>query len=264
MFGKLFDFGGAPKFVFDGDFFLHFVFSPQPALIKGLWLTICAAVVSQIFGVVLGGILALCGMSKRMPLRMFNRAFLFFFRGTPLIVQLVLVYFGLPYLMGGFDLFPSYVPLGPISIPGALIAGIVTFSLHEAAYMSEIIRAGIQSIDSGQSEAAAALGMSPSLAMRRIILPQAFRVIVPPLGNQFNQMLKSTSLLSVIAVPELFRVSEEIQSATYKSFEVYLGVSVYYLLLTAIWTVIQVRLEKGLVRARKDTPKPVPLPLGEA
>lgn len=264
MLGNLFGFDSAPSLVFDGDFFLRFVFSPQPALIKGLWLTICAAVVSQIFGVVLGGVLALCGMNKRLPLRIFNRAFLFFFRGTPLLVQLVLVYFGLPYLLGGFDLFPAYVPFGPFSVPGALIAGIVTFSLHEAAYMSEIIRAGIESIDSGQSEAALALGMRPALAMRRIILPQALRVIVPPLGNQFNQMLKSTSLLSVIAVPELFRVSEEIQSATYKSFEVYLGVSVYYLLLTAIWTVIQIRLERGLVHVRKDSTKPVAVPSGEA
>lgn len=244
-------FDGDVSFVFDTSFFLRFVFSPSPALLKGLGLTVVAAVTSQVLGVILGCLLALAGLSRFGLLRGFNQSYLFFFRGTPVLVQLVLIYYGLPYLLGGADLFPPRVFIGPLWVQGALVAGIVTFGLHEAAYMSEIIRAGIQSIDEGQSEAAQALGMTPALAMRRIILPQAARVIVPPLGNQFNQMLKTTSLLSVIAVPELFRVAEEVQSATYKSFEVYLGVSVYYLALTGAWTIIQILIERSLSGSRR-------------
>lgn len=244
-------FDGDAGLVFDTGFFLRFVFQPSAPLIKGLGLTLLAAIISQIAGVALGCVLALAGLSRVLPVRAINKAYLFFFRGTPVLVQLVLIYYGLPYVLGGVDLFPPRVVLGPVWIQGALLAGIVTFGLHEAAYMSEIIRAGIQSIDDGQSEAARALGMTPALAMRRIILPQAARVILPPLGNQFNQMLKTTSLLSVIAVPELFRIAEEVQSATYKSFEVYLGVSVYYLALTGGWTVLQMGMERWLARSRR-------------
>jgi polar amino acid transport system permease protein len=110
--------------------------------------------------------------------------------------------------------------------------------------MSEIARAGILAVDVGQREAAKALGMTPALAMRRIVLPQAFRIMLPPLGNQFNAMLKTTSLLSIIAVPEMFHVTEEIQTATFKTFETYLGVSVYYLALTGLWSLAQRTMER--------------------
>jgi polar amino acid transport system permease protein len=112
--------------------------------------------------------------------------------------------------------------------------------------MSEITRSGISSISPGQAEAAKANGMSRALTMRKVILPQAIRVIVPPLGNQFNAMLKTTSLLSVIAVPELYGVADAIHAATYRTFEVYLGMSVYYIALTSLWTVLQRRLEAHL------------------
>jgi polar amino acid transport system permease protein len=233
---------------FNVGFFLNFVFSPPAALLHGLAITVFAAIISMFIGVMLGGLLAMAGLSKFIPLRWFNQLFIGFFRGTPVLVQLVLIYFGLPSLMGGIDLFPPAIPFFGIDLSGALVAGIVTFSLHEAAYMSEIIRAGILSIDIGQWEAAKSLGMTPLLTMKRIIMPQALRVIVPPLGNQFNIMFKTTSLLSVIAVPELFHVADAIQSATYRTFEVYLGVAVYYIALTAIWTLIQRRLERRVSR----------------
>jgi polar amino acid transport system permease protein len=114
--------------------------------------------------------------------------------------------------------------------------------------MSEIVRAGILSVDPGQTEAAKSLGMTSRLTMRRIVLPQAMRVIIPPLGNEFNNMLKTTSLMSVIAVSEIFRVAEDVNSATFKSFEAFLGVAVYYLALTSIWSIIQGRIERRLGR----------------
>nr|WP_321980916.1 amino acid ABC transporter permease [uncultured Cohaesibacter sp.] len=244
---------GGPGLMFDTDYFLQFVFSPSAAMMKGMLLTVIAAVVSQLGGVTVGGLLAISGLSQSRFFRAVNQTYIFFFRGTPVLVQLVLIYFGLPYLLGGFDLFPARIYIGPFILPGALVAGILTFMLHEAAYMSEIIRAGILSIEEGQEEASKSLGMSPAKTMMYIIMPQAIRVIIPPLGNQFNQMLKTTSLLSVIAVPEMFRITEEMQSATYKSFEVYLGVSVFYLVLTGIWTIIQFQIERHYGHSRNQT-----------
>jgi polar amino acid transport system permease protein len=231
---------------FDLTFFLAFVFHPPASLLYGVWITVASTVLAMAMGIILGILLAIGGLSRSRLLQALNQAYIAYFRGTPVLVQLMLVYFGLPYLMGGFDLFPPVIPLGPFTINGAMVAGIVAFGLHEAAYMSEITRAGISSISPGQAEAAKSLGMSRSLTMRKVILPQAVRVIVPPLGNQFNAMLKTTSLLSVIAVPELFHIADAIHAATYRTFEVYLGVSVYYLALTGIWTILQRRLEAHL------------------
>jgi polar amino acid transport system permease protein len=122
----------------------------------------------------------------------------------------------------------------------------VALAINEGAYMSEIVRAGILSVDPGQTEAAKSLGMTYRLTMSRIVLPQALRVIVPPLGNEFNNMLKTTSLMSVIAVEELFRVAQAANSATFKSFEAFFGVALYYLALTTIWSAIQSRIERRL------------------
>jgi polar amino acid transport system permease protein len=230
---------------FDFGFFLNFIFRPPSSLFYGLWITVAATVASMAGGVALGILLAVGGMSRSLPLRVFNQSYIAFFRGTPVLVQLMLFYFGLPHLLG-VDIFPAVVRFGPISLAGALLAGILTFTLHEAAYMSEITRAGVVAIDSGQTEAAKSLGMTPALTMRRIILPQAIRVIVPPLGNQFNAMFKTTSLLSVIAVPEMLHIADAIHAATYRTFEVYLGVSVYYLALTGVWTLLQRQIEARL------------------
>jgi polar amino acid transport system permease protein len=235
-----------PTFRFDVDFFLHFVFQPSPALLAGLAITIYASVVSQVMGVLLGILSALAGMARNRVLRAISGFYVWFFRGTPLLVQLFLVYFGTPYLLGGVDLFPNHVYIGPLDLKGAVLAGIVALSINEGAYMSEIVRAGILSVDPGQTEAAKSLGMTYRLTMSRIVLPQALRVIVPPLGNEFNNMLKTTSLLSVIAVEEIFRVAQAANSATFKTFEAYLGVAIYYLAMTTIWSTIQGTIERRL------------------
>ncbi len=237
---------------FDTPYFLNFVFSPPPTLLEGLVMTVIAAVTSEVMGIALGVLLGLAGMSPALPLRALNQAYIWFFRGTPVLVQLMLIYLGLPYLLG-FDIFPDTIQLGPVEVAGAVVAGILAFGLHEAAYMSEIWRSGIGSVAAGQTEAAKSLGLRRSLIFRKVVMPQAIRVIVPPLGNQFNQMLKTTSLLSVIGVGEMFRVAEQIQAATYRTFEVYLGISVYYLALTGIWTGIQMLIEARLRRHIRPT-----------
>jgi polar amino acid transport system permease protein len=230
---------------FDLDFFLNFVFNPSPALIGGLAITIYVSIIAQLTGVILGVLSALAGMARNPILRGISGIYVWFFRGTPLLVQLFLVYFGTPYLLG-VDLFPRDVVFGPIDLRGAVLAGIVALSINEGAYMSEIVRAGILSVEHGQTEAAKSLGMTYRLTMSRIVLPQALRVIVPPLGNEFNNMLKTTSLLSVIAVEEIFRVADAVNSATFKAFEAYFGVALYYLALTTIWSLIQGIIERRL------------------
>jgi len=122
----------------------------------------------------------------------------------------------------------------------------VALAINEGAYMSEIIRAGIQSVDPGQMEAALSVGMPRSLAMRRIVLPQAARVIVPPLGNEFNGMIKNTSLLAFIGVYEMFFDAETHYSTTFKPVEYFLAVAFWYLVLTTIWSIIQARIERRL------------------
>jgi len=234
-----------PVLHFDFDLFLKFIFQPSPALIGGLAITIYASVVAQFVGVILGIFSALAGMARNRILRSISGFYVWFFRGTPLLVQMFLIYFGTPYLFG-VDLFPNDVHLGFIGLRGAILAGVVALSINEGAYMSEIVRAGILSVDPGQTEAAKSLGMTYGLTMRRIVLPQALRVIIPPLGNEFNNMLKTTSLMAVISVTELFRVAQGVYAVTFKPFEVFLGVAVYYLALTTIWSLIQSFIERRI------------------
>jgi polar amino acid transport system permease protein len=127
-----------------------------------------------------------------------------------------------------------------------VFAGVVALAINEGAYMREIIRAGIDAVDRGQTEAARSLGMTPALTMRRIVLPQAARVIVPPLGNEFNSMLKTTSLLAFIGVYELFQDADVHYANTFMPVEYFLAVACWYLLLTSVWTLIQAQIERRL------------------
>ncbi|MEX3963672.1 amino acid ABC transporter permease [Paraburkholderia sp. EG286B] len=230
---------------FDLHYFLELVFTPPPQLLYAVWITVSVTLTSMTVGTVVGLLLALFGCSRLGSLKGLNRFYVWFFRGTPVLVQMFLIYFGLPSLFG-VDLFPSTIHTLVFSISGSIVAGILAFSLHEAAHMSEITRAGIRSIDKGQREAALALGMSGSLAMRRVILPQAIRTIIPSLGNQCNLMFKTTAFLSVIAVPELVHVADNLRSSNFKTFEAYAAISVYYLLLSAAWMFFQRWIEKRL------------------
>jgi polar amino acid transport system permease protein len=221
------------------------ILHPDSTFVSALWKTVYIAVVSQIIGVLLGLIAALCRMSRLRVLRLLSGLYVLVFRGTPVIVQIFFVYFG-ANLLFGFDLFPRNLSFGGFAISGAILAGITALSVNEGAYMREIIRAGIDSIDKGQMEAAKSLGMSPGLAMRRIVLPQAARVIVPPLGNEFNNMLKTTSLLAFIGVTEMFQDADIHYSTTFKPVEYFAAVAFWYLVLTTIWSFIQAWIERKL------------------
>lgn len=238
---------------FDWSYFRDLVFHPSHSFLVGLWTTIYVSVVAQVLGVVLGLGVELARRSRRMGIRGAAGTFVWLLRGTPLLVQIVLVYNGLAAL--GLYRFHDMTLLG-LTVPGVIQAGIITLAVNESAYMAEIIRASINSVDKGQMEAAESLGMTYGRAMRHVILPQAVRVMVPPLGNEFNNMMKVTSLLSVIGVEELFLNAQELNSTTFRTFEIFLAAAVYYLLLTTIWGVIQSRIERRLAARSGETVAP--------
>ena len=227
------------------------LFHPNSVFAQALIRTVYIAVISQILGVLLGLASALFQLARWRILRVISYFYVLIFRGTPLIVQIFFVYYGANLFLG-FDLFPRTVGLGVGSVNGAIVAGIAALSLNEGAYMSEIIRAGIASVDRGQTEAAKSVGMTNGLAMRRIVLPQAARVIVPPLGNEFNGMIKNTSLLAFIGVYEIFLDAEEGYSVMFKPAEYLAAVAVWYLLLTTVWTLIQVQIERKLGASERE------------
>ena len=225
------------------------IFHPDHVFVLALWRTIYISVLAQILGVVLGLILAFMRMSRFLPLRLLSGVYVLIFRGTPLIVQIFFVYFG-ANLLFGVNLIRD-TNFGVFTLSAAVIAGIVALGINEGAYMREIIRAGIDSIDPGQLEAAKSLGMPNRLAMRRIILPQAARVIVPPLGNEFNNMMKTTSLIFFIGVTELFGDAEIRYSTTFQPVEYFLAVAFWYLVLTTGWSLIQVQIERKLAESER-------------
>jgi polar amino acid transport system permease protein len=236
---------------FDWPFFLQRLVHPDPVFWAALATTVSSAVLAQLFGVVLGLFSALAGLSRIRPLNLLSYVYVVAFRGTPLVVQIFFVYYGVN-LFVGFDLFPRTLTLFAFAVSGAVLAGITALSFNEGAYMSEIIRAAIGAIDPGQMEAAKSVGMTRALAMRRIILPQAARIVVPPLGNEFNGMLKNTSLLAFIGVYEMFQDAEVTYSNSFKPVEVFLAVACWYLLLTIIWSAIQARIERKLGASERE------------
>jgi len=223
---------------------------PDHVFFIALTRTVYVAVIAQAMGVVLGLIAALMRMSRLWPIRMLSGIYIWIFRGTPLLVQIFFIYYGSNQLLG-FTLIPNSLNLGLFTLDGAILAGILALGINEGAYMREIIRAGIDSIDKGQMEAAKSVGMRYGMAMRRIVLPQAARVIVPPLGNEFNNMLKNTSLLFTIGVYEMFADAEIGYSNSFLPAEYFLGVAFWYLVLTTVWTFIQAAIERKLAASER-------------
>ena len=226
---------------FDWGFFWRYLLEPSSVYLHGLWLTLSLSVISQGLGTVIGLFAALGRLSRFRSIQAVIGFYVWVMRGTPLLVQIVFIYTGLA--AGNIFRFED-IDLGFLFIAGNIQAAIVALSLNEGAYMSEIIRAGISSVDIGQTEAAKSLGMTYWKLMRRIILPQAARVIIPPLGNDFNGMLKNTTLVSVIGVPELLLATQMVTSATFRVFELYLVVALYYLTLTTLWGFVQQWIER--------------------
>ena len=229
----------------DVPFFLQYLFNPPEMLWRGLWLTIGIALVAQTLGVAVGLAVALARMSRRWWLKEWARLYIWLWRGTPLLVQLVIVYTG--FAAAGFYRYPDLV-IGPFTLSGPMQAAILTLSLHEAAYMAEIFRAALTSIDRGQFDAARAIGMTPAKSMRWIILPQAIRIVIPPLSNEFTLLIKGTSLLAVIGIRELFGTVQQLNAATFRTFELFVIAAIWYLILTSIMGIAQRRLENHFGR----------------
>jgi polar amino acid transport system permease protein len=198
--------------------FLRVIF---PLLIKGALITVELTVLAIVFGTIIGLFVALAKLSPLWPLRVLGNLYTWVLRGVPLLVQLYVLYYGL-------------AQIGLIEL-NAFTAAVLGLSLCAGAYIAEIIRGGIQSIDHGQKEAALSLGMSGADAMRRVILPQAMRNILPPLGNEFITSLKDTSLVSVITMIELMRTGVLLDVTYFRSMEIYISVAVIYLLLTTLF-----------------------------
>lgn len=210
-----------------GELFYNLIF-------KGVPWTILLTVLSFLFGLIGGTLVAIALISPYKWLKIICRIYVDFFRGTPMLVQLFLIYFGLPGLFREIGL-----NIDLDRLPAALFA----LSLNVAAYLAEIMRGGIQSIDNGQWEACSSLGMSPVQTMREVIFPQAFRRMLPPLGNEFITLIKDTSLAAVIGFEELFRQGQLMVATTYKAFEIYIAVALVYLVLTTLSSVVFKRLE---------------------
>lgn len=200
-------------------------------LIPGIKITIPLTLLSFLFGCIIALFLALVQIRNVKGLKQFARFYIWIFRGTPLIVQLFIVFFGLPSIGIVLDAFPSAV---------------IAFSLNLGAYNSEIFRSAIQAIPEGQTEAAYMVGLSYPQAMRKVVMPQAFRIAFPPLFNSLIGLTKDTSLASSITVIELFSTAQQIAARTYEPFALYCEAAAIYLLICTALTWVQNRLEKKL------------------
>jgi len=201
-------------------------------LISGLGITISISLISIIISIIIGFFIALPGLSNNKLLIIVNRSYIEFFRAVPLLVLLLWVYYGLPVIFG-------------ISI-GAFMAGIISLSLSDAAFEAEIFRAGLQSIGKGQKDAAKSIGLSKVQEMRLIILPQAIRIILPAIGNQFVYVLKMSSLVSIIGLADLTRKANELVVTVYRPLEIYTFLVLEYFVLILIISYFIRKLEKKL------------------
>jgi polar amino acid transport system permease protein len=223
----------------------HYLF--HPLVLRGIVVTLQLTVLAMLIGVVLGVVLAVMRLSANPVVSSVSWFYIWFFRGTPVLVQ-IFFWFNLglilPHIGVGIPFTGIQWQADTNSLIPPFVAATLGLGLNEAAYMAEIVRAGIISVEHGQTEAAQALGMTRLLVMRRIVLPQAMRVIIPPTGNETISMLKTSSLAFVASVPELFTRSQQIASATYEVIELAIVASIWYLVMTSVLTVGQYYLER--------------------
>ncbi|HEU4977226.1 MAG TPA: amino acid ABC transporter permease [Baekduia sp.] len=240
-----------------GDFFF------DHRILRGLVTTLELTALAMAIGILLGIVLAVMRLSPNPLITGGAGFYVWIFRGTPVLVQILLwnyigalyphITFGVPF--GG----PDLVPVSANSLITPFVAGTLALGLNEGAYMAEIVRAGILSVDEGQTEAAHALGMTRMQTMRRIVLPQAMRVIVPPTGNETISMLKTSSLVSVIALADLTYSAQLIYAANYKTIQLLLVISVWYLIFTTVLSIGQYYLERRFGRGSARTQALTPL-----
>ena len=221
---------------FDSEYFWSLLFSTE--FLRPALLVVGIAAISLLIGIAIGTIGGIVLTSPLPGLRQVVRAYVTTIRGIPVLVQIVFWYNGLSALTNGAINLPAY------------FAGILALGINEGAYMTEIVRAGIQSVDRGQREASQALSLSYVSMMRRVILPQAVRIAIPPAGNQVINLIKNTSLLFAIAIPEIFATGTNLFSMNFKYFEVIAVVAIWYLLLAFGYGLIQRALERHFGRGR--------------
>jgi polar amino acid transport system permease protein len=229
---------------FDVDVVWRFLFNPL--IREGAWRTIQVAVLAQLAGVFLGLVFALMRVSRNPLINGVSGFYVWFFRGTPVLLQLYILYFGIPQLFNNETLTTELT---------AFRAAVIAFAVNEGAYMTEIMRAGILSVESGQMDAAKSVGMTQFQAMRHVVLPQAFRVVVPPTGNEFIAMLKNTSLASAISLVELLQGSALIYSTNFKFMELLVVAAIWYLAMTSVFSLLQAELERLLAVGERDRPE---------
>lgn len=212
-----------------------------PPVLAGLVVTIQLTVLSMVLGFVLGIASALMLRSRTPAIAWLARAYIWFFRGTPVLVQLIF-WFNLSLILPTIGWGDGAISTNVLITP--FMAALLGLGINEGAYMSEIFRAGIDAVDRGQTEAGLAAGMTPAQVMRHVVLPQAIRVITPPTGNQTIGMLKTTSLVSVIAAQDLLTSVQRIYATNYQIIDLLIVACIWYLLLTTIATIGQSRLER--------------------
>jgi len=216
MFDLPYDFSAIPRYF--------------PTFYEAAWITLQLTTLGIFVGLIFGLIAALMKISQLKILNVPANIYIWVIRGTPLLLQLWIIYFGLAII---------------VNIPG-FTSAVIALGIHNGAYIAEIFRGAIQSIDRGQREAALSLGMTPWQAMKRVILPQALKRSIPPLGNQFIIALKDSSLASTIAVRELLLRSRQIGSSQYLMMEMLIIAAIYYLIMTSVLTIIVSKIERRM------------------
>jgi polar amino acid transport system permease protein len=239
----------------------HYLFDDR--ILRGVVVTIELTIAAMAIGIALGAVLAVMRLSPNPIVASVSWVYIWIFRGTPVLVQ-ILLWYNIAALYPRFSLGipfgPTFAHFNASALITPFVAGMLALGLNEGAYMAEIVRAGIVSVSEGQTQAAQSLGMTRLLTMRRIVLPQAMRVIVPPTGNETISMLKTTSLVSVIALspPELLYTAQIIYSVNYRVIQLLLVACIWYLLLTTVATIGQYYVERyyarGAMRELPETP----------
>ncbi|MFI0963004.1 amino acid ABC transporter permease [Streptomyces sp. NPDC021080] len=228
----------------------------DPGIVSGAWTTLYISVLAMVLGVTLGVVLAVMRLSSNPVTSTVSWFYIWIFRGTPVLVQLLLWYnisLVFPVLNLGFYKNEMNQVMTPI------LTALLGLGLNEAAYMSEIVRAGIQSVDEGQTEASHALGMTQGKTLRRVVLPQAMRVIIPPTGNEFINMLKTSSLAYAVQLPEIIKKATDISSTSLAVVEMYFVACIWYLFLTTIFSIVQYYIERRYARGSTRNLPPTPL-----
>lgn len=211
-------------------------------LLSGLQVTIIISIISLAFGMLVGLFSCLLGLSKSKILKAISGVYVWLIRGTPMIVQAFIVYYGVPIIVQ---------PLVPGFVISESMAAVITLSLNAGAYLSEIFRSGIQAVDVGQIEASRSLGISSGRTMMMIVLPQAFKITIPSIVNQFIITVKDTSILSVISLAELCNQAKQYSASTYLFFETYILVGICYLVVISILMLFSKFVEKKVSYDRK-------------